>query len=116
MKIVTDAKLATIAVMSIALLLLGIANYILEDKIRAKDTVIAEQKAEIVEINIKNSILENANKDAITLAQDKVKIVEKKVVEIKKVYVPQIEYIDRYIGDNNDTCVDSQELVTSFVY
>ena len=117
MKVVTDIKLATIAMMSIMLLALVIGNYKLENDLRAGEKVIAEQKLELVNCEVINSVLTNANDAAIVAARDEAKVIEKKVVEIKKVYVPQIEYIDRYIGDRNETnCDSSTKLITSFVY
>ena len=117
MKVVTDIKLATIAMMSIMLLALVIGNYKLENDLRTSEKVIAEQKLELVNLGIRNKLLDGANKSAVAIASEQVKVVEKKVVEIKKVYVPQIEYIDRYIGDRNETnCDSSTKLITSFVY
>ena len=117
MKVVTDIKLATIAMMSIMLLALVIGNYKLENDLRTSEKVIAEQKIELVNLGIRNKLLDGANRSAVVIANEQVKVVEKKVIEIKKVYVPQIEYIDRYVGDGNETnCNDSNGLLTSFVY
>ena len=103
--------------MSIMLLALVIGNYKLENSLNEANGAISEQRLELVNCEIRNSMLDNANVAAIVSAREQVKIVEKKVVEIKKVYVPQIEYIDRYVGDGNETnCDSSTKLITSFVY
>lgn len=99
------------------LLALVVGNYKLEDSLRDVNNVVNEQKLELVNCEVRNSVLVNANEAAIVTAGNTVKVVEKKVVEIKKVYVPQIEYIDRYVGDRNETnCDSSTKLITSFVY
>ena len=117
MKVVTDIKLATIAMMSIMLIALVVGNYKLEDSLNEANIVVNEQKLELVNCEIRSSVLENANAAAIATVSEQVKVVEKKVVEIKKVYVPQIEYIDRYVGDRNETnCDSSTKLITNFVY
>lgn len=103
--------------MSIMLLALVIGNYKLENQLKDINNVVNGQKLELVNCEIRNSVLVNANEAAIATASEQVKVVEKKVVEIKKVYVPQIEYIDRYVGDRNETnCDSSTKLITSFVY
>ena len=117
MKVVTDIKLATIAMMSIMLIALVIGNYKLESQLKDANNVINEQKLELVNCEVINSVLTNANDAAIVAARDEAKVIEKKVVEIKKVYVPQIEYIDRYVGDKNETnCNDVNGLLQSVVY
>ena len=117
MKVVTDIKLATIVMMSIMLLALVVGNYKLENSLNEANTTVNEQKLELVNCEVRNSVLGSANEAAIAAASQQVKVVEKKVVEIKKVYVPQIEYIDRYVGDGNETnCDSSTKLITSFVY
>ena len=99
------------------LLALAVGNYKLENDLRAGEKVIAEQKLELVNLDTINKLLDGANKSAVATANEQFKVVEKKVIEIKKVYVPQIEYIDRYAGDINETnCNDSNGLLTSFVY
>ena len=99
------------------LLALVIGNYKLESQLKDVNNVVNEQKLELVNCEVRNSVLTNANDAAIVAARDEAKVIEKKVVEIKKVYVPQIEYIDRYVGDGNETnCDSSTKLITSFVY
>ena len=99
------------------LIALVIDSYRLEAEIKDARATIANQKIELVNCEIRSSVLENVNAAAIVSANEQVKVVEKKVIEIKKVYVPQIEYIDRYVGDVNETnCNDSNGLLTSFVY
>ena len=103
--------------MSIMLLALVIGNYKLENNLRASEKVIAEQKLELVNLDIRNKLLEDANIAAFTQSKKDAKVIEKKVVEIKKVYVPQIEYIDRYVGDRNETnCKSVDGIITGFIY
>lgn len=103
--------------MGILLIALAIGNYRLNNELKDNARVIADQKLGIVNCEVRNSVLENANKEAIELAEKDVLIVEKKVVEIQKVYVPQIKYIDRYVGAKDETdCESSTKLITSFVY
>ena len=103
--------------MSIVLLLLGIANYKLDNIAQERLADINGKRAEIVDLHTQLGIMRQANTDAIVAATREADIIEKRVVEIKKVYVPQTEYIDRYIGDNNETnCNNSNGLLNSFVY
>ena len=103
--------------MSIMLAALVVGNYRLENKlVDAKEQVYVLEKDK-AKLDIRIDVLENANKVAIEEASKEAKIVEKKVVEIKKVYVPQIEYIDRYVGDGNESnCEDIDGLLKSVVY
>lgn len=100
------------------LLALVIGNYNLEEKLRASEMIVAEQKVALVELETRNKLLDNAKKSAIALAHDEAKIIEKKIIEIKKVYIPQIEYIDRYVGEGNETNCEKNVngIITGFIY
>ena len=58
-----------------------------------------------------------ASKTVEVLVKNNEVIVEKKVVEIQKEYVPQIEYVDRFIKVKDETdCEASNRLFNSIVY
>lgn len=80
--------------------------------------LVSEQKVELVTLQTRNKLLDNANKSAITLAHSEANIVGKRIIEIEKVYIPQIEYIDRYVGDTNATNCEKNVngIITGFIY
>lgn len=103
--------------MSIMLLALVIDNYNLEHELKVNAKEAHQLKLKDFQQEIEIDSLRMANNMAINQAKNSAKVVEKKIVEIKKVYVPQIEYIDRYIGDGNETnCDDVNGLLKSVVY
>ncbi len=84
-------------------------------------------------INNKNEYINNV-KDELSIAKKELAIrqaaskevaekvntqkiyVDRVVKEIETVYVPQFEYITNYIGDSNDSCNDSNKLITSIIF
>ena len=103
--------------MSIALIAVVVGNYKLEHKLNLANDEIHVLEIDKFQLGVEIETMIAANEAAIALAHDSGKVVEKKVVEIKKVYVPQIEYIDRYVGDKNETnCNDVNGLLQSVVY
>lgn len=110
-----------IAGMSIVVVTLGIDNARL--KSRYADLTLESQKIEhkltmkVYALGVEAEVVRHANALASERAQKDKKVVEKKVVEIKNVYVPQIEYIDRYVGDSNETdCENADGLLRGVVY
>lgn len=103
--------------MSIALAALLIGNYRLESQVSNANEVIHTRDAEIVGLENELGIMKLTNEIELTASAKAVKVIENRVVEIKKVYVPQIEYIDRYVGDSNETdCQRADGLLNSVVY
>lgn len=85
---------------------------------------ISNVRAELVEADKEVANLENYA-EAVKLASvrnkelvDKqVEVIEKKAVQIQKVYVPQIEYVKEYVKDENETvCDGSNKLISNIVY
>lgn len=85
---------------------------------------LSDVRAELVEADKEVASLENYA-EAVKLASvrnkelvDKqVEVIEKKVVQIQKVYVPQIEYVKEYVKDENETsCDGSNRLISNIVY
>lgn len=73
-------------------------------------------KKEVVELRNWKQTEKVVEKIVFKEVEGQTKVIEKKVVEIQKVYVPVKEYIKEYIGDSNETCKSSDELIRSIVY
>ena len=110
--------------LSVALIAMTFDNLKLERKLSDSKDEIHVLQIDKFQLQTENDVLVNANNIALQRAKRESKTIEKKVVEIQKVYVPQIEYIDRYIvKENNETrgtsesnCKGTNELISSIVY
>lgn len=60
---------------------------------------------------------DSADKEIIRRAKIQTVVVEKKVEQIKKIYIPQIEYVIRYKENKNaSNCENANAMLNSVVY
>lgn len=103
--------------MVVGLIILTYKLTLVEDEVSKLETVILKKDYEIADLNANIMASRTADKEVLKIVEYKDKVIEKKVVEIQKVYVPQIEYIDRYVGDvNASNCDNGNSLLNTVIY
>ena len=117
MSILKDIKLLVITVLLGVLIILTIKVNGLNDELTAERQTVANLKVEVVDLKAHAKATEEASKIVEVLVKNNEVVIEKKVVEIQKEYVPQIEYVDRFIKVKDETdCEASNRLFNSIVY
>ena len=86
-------------------------------ELTAERQTVANLKVEVVDLKAHAKATEEASKVVEVLVKNNEVVIEKKVIEIQKEYVPQIEYVDRFIKVKDETdCEASNRLFNSIVY
>ena len=88
-----------------------------EGKLRnaENDVIILTNNNKILKTEI--AVRDAADAEVVRQSEVQTKVIEKKVKQIEKVYVPQIEYVIQYKEDANaSSCENANSMLTGIIY
>ena len=82
---------------------------------RDKELVKCEESVRVLKRTVQANA--EADKEVLLRVEYKDRVIEKKIVEVQEIYVPQIKYIKEFVRIENETdCNASNRFVNSIVY